>query len=39
LSRYSEQLFNGYQFGFELLVVNGAIMFLALLLTSRKRSL
>ena len=36
LSRFSEQLFNGYQFGFELLIVNGAIMFLALLLT-RKR--
>ena len=33
LSRFSEQLFNGYQFGFELLIVNGAIMFLALLLT------
>ncbi len=36
LSRYSEQLFNGYQFGFELLIVNGGIMFFALLLTSRK---
>jgi hypothetical protein len=39
LSRFSEQLLGGYQFGFELLVVNGAIMFAALLLTSRKRSL
>jgi SSS family solute:Na+ symporter len=36
LSRFSEQLFHGYQFGFELLIVNGAIMFGALLLTSRK---
>jgi len=36
LSRYSEVLFNGYQFGFELLIVNGAIMFCALLLTSKK---
>jgi len=36
LSHFSEQLFNGYQFGFELLIVNGAIMFTALLLTSRK---
>jgi Na+/proline symporter len=35
LSRFSGQLFNGYQFGFELLIVNGAIMFAALLLTSR----
>jgi Na+/proline symporter len=36
LSRFSELLFNGYQFGFELLIVNGTIMFLVLLLTSRK---
>jgi solute:Na+ symporter, SSS family len=36
LSYYSEQLFNGYQFGFELLIVNGAIMFAGLLLTSKK---
>jgi hypothetical protein len=36
LSHFSERLFNGYQFGFELLIVNGAIMFGALLLTSRK---
>jgi len=36
LSRFSAQLFNGYQFGFELLIVNGAIMFLALLLTARR---
>ncbi len=36
LSQFSAELFNGYKFGFELLIVNGAIMFLALLLTSRK---
>ncbi len=37
LSHFSELLFNGYQFGFELLIVNGAIMFAMLLLTSGKR--
>ncbi|MCP4309640.1 MAG: sodium:solute symporter [Bacteroidetes bacterium] len=36
LSKFSEQLFNGYHFGFELLIVNGAIMFVALLLTSHR---
>ena len=36
LSKFSTVLFNGYEFGFELLIVNGAIMFLALLLTSPK---
>jgi Na+/proline symporter len=36
LSYFSEELFNGYQFGFELLIVNGSIMFLGLLLTGRK---
>ena len=36
LSHFSEQLFNGYQFGFELLIVNGTIMFGALLLTSKR---
>ncbi|MBU3928371.1 MAG: sodium:solute symporter, partial [Bacteroidetes bacterium] len=29
-SRYSEQLFNGYQVGFELLIINGALTFLGL---------
>jgi len=38
LSKFSEQLFNGYQFGFELLIVNGALMFGVLLLTSRNSS-
>lgn len=35
LSRYSVQLFNGYKFGFELLLLNGAITFAGLLLFSR----
>jgi len=34
LSHFSALLFNGYKFGFELLIVNGSIMFVALLLTS-----
>ena len=38
LSKYSEQLFNGYRFGFELLVMNGIITFLGLMLISKKRS-
>lgn len=36
LSRYSEQLFWGYKFGFELLVLNGLITFLGLLIISKK---
>ncbi len=38
LDRYSEQLFNGYKFGFELLLVNGALTFVGLLLLRRSRS-
>lgn len=34
LSYFSEELFHGYRFGFELLIVNGAIMFLGLWLVS-----
>lgn len=37
LSRYSEQLFFGYMFGFELLVLNGLITFIGLLLISKKQ--
>jgi Na+/proline symporter len=37
LSRYSEQLFNGYKFSFELLIVNGIITFAGLLLLRRKK--
>jgi SSS family solute:Na+ symporter len=36
LSHFSGELFNGYQFGFELLIVNGAIMYGGLLLISRR---
>jgi SSS family transporter len=34
LSRYSESLFLGYKFGFELLIVNGALVFVGLILAS-----
>ena len=37
LSKFSAVLFRGYEFGFELLIVNGAIMFIALLLTSQSQ--
>jgi Na+/proline symporter len=36
ISSFSEILFNGYQFGFELLVLNGAITVLGLQLISKK---
>jgi Na+/proline symporter len=36
LSRYSELLFNGYKFGFELLLLNGLLTFIGLYLFSRK---
>jgi Na+/proline symporter len=36
LNDYSTQLFDGYKFGFELLIVNGTITYLGLLLTSKK---
>jgi Na+/proline symporter len=36
LSKYSVQLFNGYKFGFELLLLNGFLTFMGLLLFSRK---
>ncbi|NEW81124.1 MAG: sodium:solute symporter [Mariniphaga sp.] len=36
---YSEQLFNGYQIGFELIIINGAITFLGLLLIQKKITL
>lgn len=38
LSKYSVQLFNGYKFGFELLLLNGFLTFMGLLLFSRKRT-
>jgi SSS family solute:Na+ symporter len=39
LSHFSEQLFNGYRFGFELLIVNGGIMFIALFLIKKKQKI
>lgn len=36
ISKYSEVLFNGYRFGFELLIVNGLFMFIGLWLISDK---
>jgi hypothetical protein len=37
ISRYSELLFHGYKFGFELLVMNGLITFIGLMIISKKR--
>ncbi|PLX02582.1 MAG: sodium:solute symporter [Marinilabiliales bacterium] len=36
ISKYSEILFNGYQIGFELLIINGLITFIGLLLIKNK---
>ncbi|HKI89471.1 MAG TPA: sodium:solute symporter [Draconibacterium sp.] len=36
ISKYSEVLFNGYRFGFELLILNGLITMLGLLLISKR---
>ena len=36
LDRYSEILFGGYRFGFELLLVNGALTFIGLFLLARR---
>jgi hypothetical protein len=36
LSRYSEVLLNGYQIGFELLLINGLITFIGLYLTRKQ---
>lgn len=36
LNVFSKQLFNGYQFGFEILIVNGLMTFIALLAVSSK---
>ena len=36
LSKYSEVIFNGYKFGFELLLLNGLLTFIGLYLFSRK---
>ncbi|OIP00026.1 MAG: sodium:solute symporter [Bacteroidetes bacterium CG2_30_33_31] len=39
LSIYSQQLFNGYKFGFELLLINGLLTFLGLFLITKKDSI
>ena len=39
LNLYSKDIFFGYQFGFEILIVNGLITFLALLLISKKENI
>ncbi len=38
LNKYSQQLFAGYQFGFELLFINGLLMYLGLLLFSSNKN-
>jgi Na+/proline symporter len=38
LSKYSVELFNGYKFGFELLLLNGLLTYMGLLFFSRKQS-
>jgi len=39
LNLFSEELFNGYKFGFEMLLVNGFLTFMGLLIFSRKDGL
>lgn len=39
LNIYSKQLFNGYQFGFEILIVNGLITLIALIAVSKRQVL
>lgn len=39
IDAFSEQLLNGYQIGFELIIINGGITFLGLLLIQKKVSL
>lgn len=38
ISKYSTHIFNGYKFGFELIILNGALMMLFLFLFSKKRN-
>ena len=38
LDHYSEVLFNGYTFGFEILIVNGAITFIGMLILQKKKA-
>lgn len=39
LNHYSKELFFGYQFGFEILIVNGFLTFTALLIISKKQEI
>ncbi|MCF6288091.1 MAG: sodium:solute symporter [Proteobacteria bacterium] len=39
INKYSTQLFSGYQFGYELLLINGILMFIGLWSISKKHSL
>jgi Na+/proline symporter len=39
INRYSEVLLGGYKFGFELLLLNGALTFFGLLIISKKQNL
>ena len=36
ISSYSKQLFNGYQFGFELLILNGSLMIFGLMIITKR---
>lgn len=38
INTYSKKLFSGYEFGFEILLVNGLLTFIGLLFISRKKS-
>ena len=37
LNRYSEQIFNGYQIGFEIIIINGALTFMGLFLVRQRK--
>lgn len=37
LNNYSEQWFNGYKFSYELLIINGLLMFIGLFLVREKK--
>jgi hypothetical protein len=39
LDRYSEQWFHGYSFGFELLIINGLLVFAGLYFTRRRNTM
>ncbi|MFC0605239.1 sodium:solute symporter [Winogradskyella pulchriflava] len=39
LNLYSKELFNGYEIGFEILIINGLLTFIGLLLIKRKKAL